>query len=186
METIKPGKYVELAYEVFEIDNGEKASMMKFTAERPDKFVYGIEKNMLPAFEKELQGLKVGDKFHLVLAPEDAFGDIDEESIMSLDKSIFTNADGEFDSEKVFVGNILQMQTEDNYVVPGIVVEITDDKVKMDFNHPLAGKTVEYDGEVMLVRDATAEEVQPKSSCGCGCGHDHCGDDCGDGCDGCH
>lgn len=187
METIKPGKYVELAYEVFEVENGEKASMMQFTAERPDRFVYGLEKNMLPAFEKKLQGLKVGDKFHLELAPQDAFGDIDEASIMSLDKSLFEGPDGEFDSEKVFVGNILQMQTEDGYVVPGIVNEITDDKVVMDFNHPLAGKTVEYDGEVILVRDATQEEVQPKHSCGCGCGdHDNCGDGCGDGCGGCH
>ncbi|MDE5744511.1 MAG: peptidylprolyl isomerase, partial [Paramuribaculum sp.] len=70
--------------------------------------------------------------------------------------------------------------------------EVTDTKVKMDFNHPLAGKDVRFKGKILTVRDATPEELQPAHGCGCGCDHGSCGDDCGcehdscgDGC-GCH
>ena len=52
----------------------------------------------------------------------------------------------------------------------------------MDFNHPFAGMTVDFDGEIIEVRDATEEELHPKHGCGCGCSH-HGG--CDDGC-GCH
>ena len=87
----------------------------------------------------------------------------------------------------VLVGNVIPMMTEDGYRVHGIVLNISDDKVSVDFNHPLAGKTVRYTGKVVNVRDAKAEDMQPQPSCGCGCGHDHdgCCDNCG-GCTGCH
>ena len=75
----------------------------------------------------------------------------------------------------------------------GFVQSITDDKVTVDFNHQLAGESVNYVGKVLGVREATADELNPKHQhCGCGCDHDHdhCGHDhhdhCGcDGCDGC-
>ena len=53
----------------------------------------------------------------------------------------------------------------------------------MDFNHPLAGKSVRFDGTILAVRDATEEELHPAHGCGCGCHHDNCGDgDCGESC----
>ena len=82
------------------------------------------------------------------------------------------------------------MMTADGFRINGIVLDVTDDKVKMDFNHPLAGKDVRFKGKVTLVRDATPEELQPAQGCGCGCSHSDCGDHdhdgcgCGDGC--CH
>lgn len=187
METIKPGKYIELAYDVYEVDNNEDALMMKFTEEHPDKFVFGVEKDVLPEFEKGLQGLKAGDTFEMTFGPEQAFGEHNEEYVMELDKEIFINEEGVFDSKQVYVGNVIPMMTEDGYRIHGIVLNVGDEKVSVDFNHPLAGKTVKYTGKVVTVRDAKAEDMQPmQHSCGCGCGHDHdCSDGCG-GCNGCH
>lgn len=187
METIKPGKYIELAYDVYEVEKSENALMMKFTEEHPDKLIYGVEKDLLPGFEKGLQGLKVGDTFDMTFAPEEAFGPHSAEYVIELNKKLFCNEEGEFDSKMVYVGNVLPMMTEDGYHVHGIVVSVDENNVTMDFNHPLAGKTVRYTGKVTLVRDATAEDMQPKHSCGggCSCNHDSCSDGCG-GCNGCN
>lgn len=193
METITPGKYVELTYEVFVVDGDSRSSMMQFTDEKPDRFVFGVEQGMLPEFSKRLQGLKKGDSFDFTLTPDQAFGEHDDKYVMEIDKSTFY-VDGEFDDKQVFVGNAIQMMTDDGYRVQGIVLNVGDDKVSMDFNHPLAGETVQYVGSVKLVRDATVEEVNPpKHECGCGCDHcggdhDDCcdGDGCGDGCGDCH
>ena len=185
METIKPGKFIELAYDVYEIEKGENALMMKFTEEHPDKFIFGVEKDVLPDFEKGLQGLKAGDTFDMTFSPKQAFGEHMEEYVMELDKSIFCNEDGEFDSKTVHEGNVIPMMTEEGYRVHGIVLSVTNDKVTVDFNHPLAGKTVRYTGKVVTVRDAKAEDMEPQHPCGCGsCGHDNGG--CSDGCGGCN
>ena len=100
----------------------------------------------------------------------------------------FNDEDGKFDEKHVYDGAAITMMTAEGYPVSGLVLSVTPLKVKIDFNHPLAGKTVHYKGEILLVRDATEAELHP--SCGGGCGdcggcghdHDHCG--CGDGC--CH
>ena len=72
----------------------------------------------------------------------------------------------------------LPMMTADGYRITGIVTEVTPTEVKMDFNHPLAGKDVRFKGKILAVRDATPEELQPR--CGCGCSGDGCGDGCGE------
>ncbi len=67
-------------------------------------------------------------------------------------------------------------------VINGLVKEVTDTKVKMDFNHPLAGERVRFDGRITEVRDATEAELHPAQGCGChghGEGDCGCGDDCG-------
>ena len=107
---------------------------------------------------------------------------------MELDRELFNDEDGKFDEKHVYDGAAITMMTAEGYPVSGLVLSVTPLKVKIDFNHPLAGKTVHYKGEILLVRDATEAELHP--SCGGGCGdcggcghdHDHCG--CGDGC--CH
>ena len=117
---------------------------------------------------------------------KDAFGERNEEHVMDLNKEIFV-VEGEFDDKVIFEGNSVPMMTATGERIMGHILKITEDKVIMDFNHPLAGEDLHFVGEVLLVRDATEEELNPK--CGCGCGHDH-GDGCGDGecggCDGCH
>jgi FKBP-type peptidyl-prolyl cis-trans isomerase SlyD len=70
------------------------------------------------------------------------------------------------------------MMTADGYRISGIVLSVTDKKVKMDFNHPLAGKDIRFKGKIITVRQATPEELQPSCGCGggCNCGGGSCGE----------
>ena len=98
--------------------------------------------------------------------------------VQKIDKQIFV-IDGEFDSERVYEGAFVPMMTADGMRIEGIVKEITDGTVTVDFNHQLAGETVKYTGKIISVREATEEEKNPPRQCG-GCGGGDCGG-CGDG-----
>ena len=99
---------------------------------------------------------------------------------------------GHFDHENIFVDAIVPLQNEDGNRFYGRVLEISADKVKMDLNHPLAGKTLEFKGTVLENRDATNDEIQHMlnqlsgEGCDCGCHCGDCGDDCGGDCGGHH
>lgn len=176
-EKIKFGKYVELAYEVFIVEGEREAQVYKFDKKHPDHFVFGLEQGMLEGFTQAISGLEAGDKFELTLTPDQAFGERDPQMIHEVDRSVFV-VDGEFDEERVFVGAMIPMMTADGFRIDGLVEKVTDEKVTLDFNHQLAGETVGYRGEVLTVRDATPEELEPpKHHCGCGCDHDHCDHD---------
>ena len=192
MEKIQVGKHVTLAYEIFVENDGEFVSMYKYTAQRPDHFVFGLDPGMIEGFMKNIINLEQGAEFDFSLKPAEAFGEPDPEMIVDFDRDVFKNGDGEFDSERVFEGGVVPMLTAEGYRVEGIVTHLDEDKVTIDFNHQLAGKTVRYAGRVIEVRDATPEELQPKHHhCGCGCDHDHehCDHDhdhCDCGCEGCN
>ena len=187
MGKVELGKYVELAYEIFVVNDNEQTSVYKFTDEHPDRFVFGQDLGMIEAFVNHIGALSMGDTFDFTLAPEEAFGERNPEMVMSIPRSTF-EIDGEFDNERVFVGSMVPMQTSEGYRIDGLVKAIDEDNVTLDFNHQLAGESVRYVGKVLLVRDATPEELAPKHHCGggCDCGHDHShGCDC-DSCGGCN
>lgn len=178
MEIISNGKMVEIAYKIYLVDGEGDTLIYEFTAEKPDRFVFGNEPGMLESFTSQLDGLKAGDEFDFILAPAEAFGERNPDLVQVLDKSLFV-IEGEFDGDRVFEGAFVPMMTSDGMRIEGIVKEITDSTVTIDFNHQLAGETVKYVGKVINVREATEEEKNPpRHQCG-GCG----GGDCG-GCDG--
>lgn len=180
MEKIEPGKYVEMVYDLYEVapDGTEKLVHQSDPAD-PEKIVFGVTRGMIRPLEQAIEGLEEGGKFNVKVKAEEAFGPYDPEQVAELDKDIFL-VDGKFDAEVIKKGAIVPMMTADGFRINGVVLEVTDDKVKMDFNHPLAGKEVRFDGTVKTVRDATPEELQPvHDGCGCGC-HD---EGCADGCD---
>ena len=178
MEKIQPGKFVALAYDLYEVnDNGEEKLVHQTDVNDPETLVVGATQGVIVPLETALNGLSVGDKFDVVATAEEAFGPRSEEDIVTLSKEIF-KVDGKFDSNIVKVGEYVPLMTSEGYRINGKVLEITGETVILDFNHPLAGKSVRFKGKVLEVRDATAEDLQPM--CGCGCG-DHgcgCGDDC--------
>ena len=67
--------------------------------------------------------------------------------------------DGKPNDELLQVGNTIPMQDSDGNRLDGVVVEVTDTQVKMDFNHPLAGKNLHFTGQIVELRDATSEEL---------------------------
>jgi FKBP-type peptidyl-prolyl cis-trans isomerase SlyD len=168
---IAPNKFVSLSYDLTVGEDGEKELMEKATPEHPLEFIYGTE-SMLKAFEDNLDGLSEGDSFDFVLTPEQAYGDYDDEHVVDLPKNIF-EIDGKIDEAVVFEGNTIPMMDVNGNRLNGSVVSVGDSTIKMDFNHPLAGETLHFEGKVLVVRDASAEEIAalfaPEPGCGCGC-----------------
>lgn len=166
-------KIVSLTYDLTVPDeDGGKELMERATKEHPLTFMYGMGM-MLPDFEKHINGLKVGDKFSFTLEPEQAYGLYVEENVAELPKSIF-EVDGKFDSENIKEDATIPMMTENGQRVMGSVLEVKTDVVVMDFNHPLAGETLHFEGEVIDIHDATPEEIAALTQHGgCSCG------DCG-------
>ena len=104
-----------------------------------------------------------------------AIGLVVDDAIVDLPKTIFM-VDGKLAEDILFVGSQIPMANAQGQRMLGVVKEIGDDTVKMDFNHPMAGKTLNFDVEVISVRDVTPEDLAGKCSCGeCSCGDDcHC------------
>lgn len=177
METIKPGKYVELGYDLYQVNpDGSETLVHQTSADDPERFIFGVTQGVIAPLEKAIDGLAADGEFDVKVEAKDAFGPYDEEQIATLPREIF-EVDGKFDTETIVPGAVLPMMTADGYKINGVVKEVTPTEVKMDFNHPLAGKDVRFKGKITLVRDATPEELQPAQGCGCGCSS--CGDDCG-------
>ena len=182
-EKVMPGKFVAYSYKLYnDVDN----SLLFETPEgKPDVMVFGVSNDVVPGLVGTIEGLGVGDRFGVTLPPAAAFGDRYPENVVELERDIFMR-DGQL-APGVEAGAELPMMTAEGMMIKGKVLEVTPDHVKMDFTHPFAGLTVRYEGEIEEVRDATPEEIQPVSGCGCGCsscGDGSCGDgSCGDSCD---
>ena len=95
--------------------------------------------------------------------------------------------DGKIQEGLLTVGNMIPMMNQQGGVLHGKVHEVKDDSVMMNFNHPMAGKTLNFTGKILTVRDATEQELKEglhgeykQSSCGSGCSS--CGGDCCGGC----
>lgn len=168
-------KYIAVAYKLYTVDNDVNELVEEATDKEPFQFIsgYGIT---LDAFEKNIAGLGKGEKFDFTLAKEEAYGDYEDEHVLDLDKSIFS-INGHFDHENIYKDAIVPLQNEDGNRFYGKVLAIGDDKVRIDLNHPLAGKTLNFKGHVVESREASKEEIQglinriSGEGCGCGCHH---------------
>lgn len=183
MEKIVPGKFVSLIYDLYAFnDDGSEQLVHQSDPSDPEKIIFGVTQGVIRPLEEALDGMEKGGEFDVVAASDEAFGSYDPNQVMSLDKDMFV-IDGKFDDKVVAVGNYVPMLTAEGYRINGLVAEITPDKVKMDFNHPLAGKRLRFKGSVLDVRDATDDELHIANSQGCGgCGCQSNGDSCGGGC----
>lgn len=175
-EKVAPGKFVEYSYKLY--NDADGVLLFETPKDAPDEMIFGVTPGIVPGLAATMEGLSKGDKFEVTLPPVAAFGDKSDDLLMTLDKDIFMR-DGKL-ADEVKVGAILPMMTADNLRVEGRVTEIGD-KVKMDFNHPFAGLTVRYEGEIVEVRDATPEDFPQGGCCGCG-SSGNCDSGCGEGC----
>lgn len=182
---IENQKVVKAIYEMYvDGEEGKEEMIEKATIKTPLVYCQG-EGMMLPKFEEALAGLEEGDKFDFRIACEDAYGDRDEAGLMELDKHMFYNVDGEFDSDRVYVGNIIPMKTIDGQIINAQVVKVSPVKVTIDLNHPLAGENLHFIGEIVEVRDADPAELEAIRHHGCGGCHGHCDGNCDGGCNKC-
>ena len=153
---IEKEKVVSVTYQLSVNDyNGEVVETVN--KEKPLTFLYGAG-NMLEKFEENINGLQEGDSFNFKIPSEEAYGEASDDAIVELPINTF-EIEGEVDYELLKVGNYIPMQDQQGNRLDGIVLEVGDEKVKMDFNHPLAGDDLFFKGEVVDVRDATEDEV---------------------------
>ena len=138
----------------------------------PLGYVHG-RNYLIPGLERELEGKEPGAKFTAKIAPADGYGEVNPALIADVPRSQFET------SVEITVGMQFQAMTP---MGPTIVrvIDVNNDSIKIDGNHELAGKNLNFEVEVVEVRDATEDELNPTSGCGGGCGG--CGGDCGGNC----
>lgn len=175
---------VEFSYEL-EVDG---QIVDQTTKERPLDYIHGTN-SLLPKLEEHIEGMEAGATFDVTLAPADGYGEVDPSRIIDLPKAAF-EVNGEIREDLLVPGTTIPMLNGMGAVIPGVVLEVSEEMVKMDMNHQMAGKTLHFKGEVLSVREATEKELAEGlhgefvHSCGCGGCHGHDGD-CG-GCEGGH
>ena len=175
-------RYISVQYKLYTVDEKGEHLVEQTTPDRPFDFISGFGFT-LEGFERNIKDLKKGKTFTFQLSKDEAYGDYEEARVLNLERNIFT-INGHFDHEHIFKGAVVPLQNEDGNHFYGRVLEVGEEKVKMDLNHPLAGETLLFSGLVTENREATKEEIQHLinhlngEGCGCGC------DDCEGGCEG--
>ena len=192
---IKKNTVASLSYEL----EVEGAIVDKAGSEKPLEYIHGTGM-LLPRFEEEVEGKEEGDDFAFVLSPEEGYGVHNPEYVFDIPIEAFA-IDGEVRRDLLELGRTIPMLNSAGQVVQGTVREVREEAVTMDFNHPMAGKTLHFSGKVESVREASEKELNeglhgeylPQEGCHCkggchkeegeGCCHGegeecNCGGDC--------
>jgi len=152
--------------------NNAEGEVIENSQNEPKDLLFGFDR-MISGFESNLIGKEAGSEFKFNIAAGDAFGDVREEMVVNVPKAAFM-VNGELREDLIFLGNTISMMDNNGRPLKGKVIEISDDTVRMDFNHPLAGESLYVYGKVLNVRDITPEDLEPKGGCGCGSGSCGC------------
>lgn len=154
---------VSLSYELIDLSGG--AVLEK--SNDPISYVHGGYDGIFPTVEEALHGKDVGDSVAVKMEPEDAFGEYDHDLVRVEARSLFP--------KDIEVGAQLEGGAEDDddedYML-FTVLEVSDKEVTVDGNHPLAGKTLQFNATVTNVREASQEELDHGHVHGTG-GHMH-------------
>ncbi|ASU23172.1 peptidylprolyl isomerase [Vibrio qinghaiensis] len=162
---IEKNVVVSLAYQLV-LEDG--AVVDQSTVDAPLDYLHG-HNNLITGLENELEGKVVGDKFTATIAPEDAYGEYNDELVQRVPAEVFQGVD------EIEVGMRFLADTDQGQI-PVEITEVDGDEVVVDGNHMLAGQTLTFDVEVVAIRAATEEEIQHghiHQAGGCGHGHDH-------------
>ncbi len=118
----------------------------------PIEFIQGIGQ-IIPGLEEALYGMKVGEEKTVVIEPDDAYGEYDPDSLQVARKEEFS------EEIPLDVGTFLDLMDNEDEILSAQIIEADEDTVTLDFNHPLAGKTLTFEITVAGLRPATAEEL---------------------------
>ncbi|HET6245406.1 MAG: peptidylprolyl isomerase [Bacteroidetes bacterium] len=155
---VEDKKVVSVSYELSVKEDDAETLIEKTEENNPFVFLFGAG-GLLEAFEGNLKGLKPGEKFDFTIAAEHGYGMREKDNVAHIPIEAFLNSEGEMDNEMVRVGNYLPMVDSEGNKLNGMVQDISDKQITMDFNHPLAEKDLRFVGEVLEVRTATEEEI---------------------------
>lgn len=159
---VADNKVVKMHYSV--MDNNKNTIDNSFDGE-PLEFIVGTG-FLIPGLEDALQGKQAGDTFSVSVSPENGYGERHDDLMQAVPKSMF-------EGMEIEVGMQFRATTDDGDQSV-MIIEIQDEDVIVDGNHPLSGITLNFDVEILEVRDATADELAHGHVHGAGgCGHDH-------------
>ena len=164
-------KVISIEYTLTDANSGEKLDSNVGGA--PLEFISGAQQ-IIPGLEKELEKLSVGEKADIKVDPAEAYGEYNNEAVQTLPKEQFAGVD-------LVEGMSLYGTGENGETVQVVVKSFDDESVTIDYNHPLAGKTLMFSVAILDSRDATDEEIQTgvvgglAAAGGCGCGEGGCG-----------
>ncbi|MCD9855059.1 peptidylprolyl isomerase [Epilithonimonas sp. JDS] len=133
-------------------ESGEKVFVEETSAENALTFLYGVGM-MIPKFEEEIKNLNIGDKASFEIAPAEGYGERDPEAVTQLPVAMFEG------QELPPVGAVLPLADNQGNNFQAMVVEVTPETVNVDLNHPMAGKSLFFDVEILNARPATEEEL---------------------------
>ena len=158
---IEDNKVVQMHYHLTD----EKGTVLDSSQGRePLSYIHGAG-NIIIGLEKQLTGKAAGDKVNAVVAPAEGYGERDDNLVQVVPKSGFQG------DEELTVGMQVQVGSQQGNTI-ATVAKIEEEEVTLDVNHPLAGVTLTFDVEVVVVRDATKEELDHGHVHGPG-GHHH-------------
>jgi len=159
--TIKQDSVVTIHYTLKD-DAGEVIESSTSTG--PVAYLHG-HGNLIPGLERQLEGKSAGDSLSIQVSPAEGYGEYDERLVQNVPRRVMEGI------PDIKVGMRLHAQTQEG-VRTVTVTGVTDDMVTIDGNHPLAGKVLNFDIDVVDVRDATEEELSHGHVHGPG-GHSH-------------
>jgi FKBP-type peptidyl-prolyl cis-trans isomerase SlyD len=142
-QEVSTGKQVSIEYT---LKLEDKSVVDSNVGAEPLTFIQGSH-NIIPGLENALNGMKIGNRKHGSIKPEDAYGPVDKDAVSEIKKD-------QIPQNALKVGAVLQGQNPDGQVIIARVVEIKEDTVLLDYNHPLAGKTLFFDVKILDVQDA--------------------------------
>jgi len=149
-------KVIALTYELRE--GGPEGELLETVKkDQPIEFLFGVGR-LNQRFEENVKDLQEGESFEFTIQADQAYGQVNDKAIVDLPKSIFV-IDGKLAEDLLVEGNIINMEDQEGNPHRGKVMDIGEDKVKMDFNHPLAGMDLHFKGEVVRRREPTPEEI---------------------------
>lgn len=182
-------RFMQVNYKMYTTKDGVTTKVEESDDSKPLTFYSGIGM-VLEGFENGALKHAADGSFDFTLSAAEAYGEYDAERVVAFGKQQFMR-DGALDTTVIHVGAYIPIGDAEGKMAFGRVTKITDTDVVIDFNHPLAGFDVSFQGNVVTDRDASDDEIQQfldqqrAHHCGhCGGGGCHCGKDNGEG--GCH
>jgi len=118
---------------------------------------------MIPGFDKGVIGMKVGDKKEIIVAAADGYGEIDPARVIEMPLEKFP------EGHKPEIGMNMELVDQNQHVVPAVITEIKKEAVILDANHPLAGKNVVFNVELLEIGCEMPQHHHHHGESGCGC-----------------